>query len=330
MQPKIKPRDLFNLRSEDFNDWAKKTFYFQYETNQTYKNYCDLINFKRKANLSIETLPFIPISLFKTHCIKSGSFMAEAIFQSSGTGGERRSRHHVKNLSLYEMSFSGNFKLNYGYPSDYCILALLPSYMEQKNSSLIYMVDQLMEKSEHPKSGYFLYEHQKLRDQINQLMDAGQKTILIGVSFALLDFAKKFRIQSKPGLLTIIETGGMKGRKKEILREDLHQRLKKCFQGAEVHSEYGMTELLSQAYAKNSGRFYPPPWMKILIRKQDDPFSYCQIGEVGGINIIDLANQDSVAFIQTDDLGRVHQDGSFEVLGRFDRAEARGCNLLIT
>lgn len=327
-EPQIDQSELFQVDKTSFEAFAKKVFLRQYRTNKVYKKYCELLNFNPTQATTLRQIPFLPISAFKNHRIASSTFKDAIVFYSSGTTANNKSVHHLKDLSVYENSFTKTFESNYGKISDYALLALLPSYMEQKSSSLIYMVNSLMQKSKQKENGFFLNEHEKLKNRLEHLIKAKKKTILIGVSFALLDFMEKYQIKAGDETLIVMETGGMKGRRKEISRMELHRQLKSGFGVKQIHSEYGMTELLSQAYAKDNGRFYPPPWMRVLIRKADDPFTYCKIGETGGINIIDLANLHSVSFIQTDDLGKLHQDGSFEVLGRFDQAEIRGCNLM--
>jgi hypothetical protein len=266
-------------------------------------------------------IPFLPISFFKTHTVKTGSFIEETVFKSSGTTGAQSSCHFVKSLSLYEESFLRCFEQFYGRPESYCILGLLPSYLEQGASSLVYMVDVLVKRSAHPQSGFYLYDFAKLHQTLKQLESEGQSTILFGVTFALLDFAERARLPLKHTIL--IETGGMKGRKKELSKPALYEALKTGFSVDTIHSEYGMTELLSQAYAKN-GRYCCPPWMKVILRDETDPFSAGHSS--GAINVIDLANIWSCSFIATEDLGKLHGDGSFEVLGRMDNTDIRGCS----
>lgn len=319
---------IFKLNSKEFEKAAIQLFHFQYQTNNIYKKFCKLIDCDPKHVKKLKNIPFLPISSFKKHLVKSTDFEAEVIFSSSGTTDSTSSQHHLKSLSLYEKSFITHFESIYGKAEDYCFLALLPSYLERSGSSLIYMVEKLIQKSKFKESGFFLHDYASLNQSLQGLGKRKIKTILIGVSFALIDFITEFN-SIKNSQLIVMETGGMKGRKKEIVREELHQLLNSGFPDSEIHSEYGMTELLSQAYAVENGKFRAPNWMKVLIRKHDDPFSFCQDGEVGGINIIDLANIYSTAFIQTDDLGRKYNDGTFEVLGRFDTAELRGCNLLV-
>lgn len=281
----------------------------------------------------VEQIPFLPIRFFKTHAVKTGSFEPAMIFESSGTTGSVNSCHLVKDLSLYEESFLKGFISFYGTVKDYCIIGLLPSYMERNNSSLVYMVNELVTKSGHPQSGFYLNEYDRLLTVLNELESSRQKTLLIGVTFALLDFAEKHTLPLQHTI--VMETGGMKGRRKEMIRQQVHAILKKAFTVPFIHSEYGMTELLSQAYSKGDGIFQCPPWMKVVLRDEEDPLSvnipdfqnraYSQ----GAINIIDLANIHSCSFIATDDAGRLYPDDSFEVLGRMDNSDLRGCSLMV-
>lgn len=318
--------NLSEIDSNNFLETAKSIFSYQLANNPIYLDYCKAIDATERRIKTIEDFPFLPISFFKSHQNLSGNQPIAITFESSGTTGQEVSKHHVFDISIYRESCRLNFERIYGSLQDFCILALLPSYLERDNSSLVYMVDYFMKLSGSSEDGFYLYDHSSLAKKLAELAMQKKKVLLIGVSFALLDFAEKFRIESNPNLI-IMETGGMKGRKKEIIRADLHQQLKQAFQVEKIHSEYGMTELLSQAYAKKDGFFDCPKWMQVLIRQQDDPFAYCTAGQTGGINIIDLANIHSCAFIQTDDLGRKLGD-QFEVLGRFDSAEVRGCNLM--
>jgi hypothetical protein len=272
-------------------------------------------------------IPFLPISFFKTHKIIENQAFADVIFSSSGTTGIDNSQHFVQNVKLYEESYLKGFEQYYGDINDYCILALLPNYLERQGSSLIYMVEDLIKKSNHPESGFYLYEHGQLEEKLNRLKANKQKTILIGVTYALLDFVENFPINFPE--LVVMETGGMKGRRKEMIREELHQTLCEGFGVSEIHSEYGMTELLSQAYSKGNGIFETLPWMKVLIRDTNDPLTFLSNGKTGGINVIDLANINSCSFIATQDLGKIHTDNTFEVLGRFDNSDIRGCNLMV-
>ena len=317
---------IFNPLTEvEFEKLALDLFEFQMKNNPTYTAYASLILKKNKPK-KISEIPFLPIEFFKTRQIICKGQKIEEIFLSSGSTGEQ-SKHLVSNLSIYKKSFRNAFKLFYGDIKNYCILSLLPNYRERGNSSLIYMVDDLIQKSKHSKSRFYLNDYQKLSETINYLESEKQKTILIGVNYALLDLAERF-----PQNLyhtTIIETGGKKGKRKEILKEELHKILKNAFGLKEIHSEYGMTELLSQSYSKGEGVFYSPKWKKVLVRDMKDPL--CVIGNnvAGGINIVDLANIYSCPFIATQDIGKTYEDGSFTVLGRFDNADIRGCNLMM-
>lgn len=319
---------LFTQSADSFNDLCIELFQFQYQNNSTYRAYCDLIHAPIKEIKVYKDIPFLPISAFKSHELKSGSFNAEAIFSSSGTSGNQTSRHFVENLVVYEKSFRLGFEYFYDTPEEYCVLGLLPSYLEREGSSLIYMVNSMIEHSKHSQSGFFLHNQQELYNLLRELAKTQTKVLLIGVSFALLDFAESYKIPFNNNLI-VMETGGMKGRRKELIREELHEVLSTSFGVKSVHSEYGMTELLSQAYSKGNGIFETPPWMKVLIRQQDDPFELVPKGQSGAIDLIDLANISSCGFIRTDDLGRVLNKSSFEVLGRLDVSDIRGCNLMV-
>ena len=306
-------------------------FRLQYEHNKIYKLYVDALKIDPLQVDQIENIPFLPIQFFKTNRIITTNFEPEIIFESSGTTGENISRHFVKKLSIYKESFMKAFKLFYGSPEELCIIGLLPGYIERQNSSLITMVDQLIKKSGHIHSGFYLHDYKKLYQSLVRCEISKQPVLLIGVTFALLDFAEKYSIELNH--TTIMETGGMKGRREEITREEVHTFLKQKLGLQNIHSEYGMTELLSQSYSKEKGLFYCPPWMKILIREENDPLaitkkSLTQKPSNGLINIIDLANIYSCCFIATDDVGRLYQNGSFEVLGRRDASDVRGCSLL--
>ena len=308
-----------------FSDWALELFCFQYTENKIYQQYCNLLR-KIPAHVkSIYEIPFLPVQFFKTHKVETTPFKHQLIFESSGTGGDK-SRHYIKDASLYEKSFLHAFWQFYGNPNDYCILGLLPSYLETGNSSLVYMVQCLIKASKNNLSGFYLYDFEKLKEVILLNEARHQKTLLIGVTYALLDFAQAHALQLKHTL--VMETGGMKGRKKELIRQEVHDILKGQWQLKNIHSEYGMTELLSQAYAMQDGIFKTPAWMKILLRDEADPFEITSQPGTGAINIIDLANIYSCAFIATSDAGKINADGSFEVLGRLDSADLRGCSLL--
>ena len=311
----------------DFNSAALSVFRHQALNCDIYKAYIDNLHIVPEQVKTIEEIPFLPISFFKTHEVLSSKDPVEIVFSSSGTTGQIQSRHLVTDVSIYEQSFNAAFELFYSKPEDTCILALLPSYLERDGSSLIYMVDSLLKQSKHPDSGYFLHNHADLYQKLQELQQNGTKTLLIGVTYALLDFTEAFQINFPE--LIVMETGGMKGKRKEMVREELHAQLTEGFGVSMIHSEYGMTELLSQGYSDGAGIFNCPPWMKIMLRDTNDPLSPPQNHQTGGINVIDLANINSCAFIATQDLGKVYPDGSFEVLGRFDNSDIRGCNLLV-
>jgi phenylacetate-coenzyme A ligase PaaK-like adenylate-forming protein len=313
----------------DFPEKALAIFRYQYDNNAVYKRYINALNCDVAKVSAIEQIPFLPISFFKQFNITTTSFEPQTIFESSGTTGMATSRHLVKDVKLYEQSFMAAFKEFYGPVEDYCILGLLPSYLERNSSSLVYMVQRMIEAGRHQLSGFYLYNFEELYHKLQQLQASGQKTLLIGVTYALLDFSETFPIKLDHTI--IMETGGMKGRKKEILRTEVHHQLKKAFGVEQIHSEYGMTELLSQAYSYREGFFRTPHWMKVVLREEDDPLAIITTTKKqvsGAINVIDLANIYSCSFIATDDIGRLHPDGSFEVLGRMDNTDIRGCSLL--
>jgi hypothetical protein len=357
---------VFGVKEENFETLALGVFNFQQENNPVYKAYLQALKIDPQRVQSIEQIPFLPIRFFKSHEVKTGLFEPQAVFESSGTSGSISSRQLVKDISLYEHSFTKGFEFFYGPVKDWCIIGLLPSYLEQKtclpagrNSSLVYMVDKLMDLSEHPQSGFYLYEYEKLFAVLNELEKHHQKTLLIGVTFALLDFAEKYSLPLSHTV--VMETGGMKGRREEMIREEVHSVLKRSFSLDHIHSEYGMTELLSQAYSKGNGIFNCPPWMKVLIRDDEDPlFVQSLVGSLasetrllthdselpapdsrlmtndsglttltGAINVIDLANIYSCSFIATDDVGKLYPDAGFEVLGRMDGSDLRGCSLMV-
>lgn len=315
----------------EFEYHALEVFRYQYENNNVYRRFADILQIDVAAINTIAAIPFLPISFFKSHIIQTGTFLPEAVFESSGSTQMVQSRHYVKSISWYKETFMKAFQLFYGKPDQYCIIGLLPSYLERKNSSLTLMVDELIRACNHPESGFYLDEHEKLYSVLKELEKKEQKIILIGVTFGLLDFADKYKLSLQHTI--IMETGGMKGRREEITRQQVQDFLLERLGVAEVHSEYGMTELLSQAYSKGKGMFYCPPWMKILLREEDDPlkvYDESLTAERSGVmNIIDLANIDSCAFIATDDVGKIHADGGFEVLGRMDNSDIRGCSLMV-
>ena len=316
---------IFNCTNDaNFEKLALEIFDFQMENNLTYAAYAALI-LRGKHPGNINDIPFLPVEFFKTEQIICQGQAIEEIFLSSGTTGEQ-SKHLVSNIELYKSSYQKAFQLFYGDITDYCILALLPSYKEREGSSLIYMVDDLIKKSKHPQSNYYLNNYEELATTLKGLENKKQKTILFGVTYALLDLAEEF--PQKLEHIIIMETGGMKGQRKELLKEEIHSILKHSFATENIHSEYGMTELLSQGYSKGNNIFKTPPWMKILTRDVNDPLSIIS-NKTGGINVIDLANIYSCPFIATQDLGRTFDDGSFSVLGRFSNADIRGCNLLV-
>lgn len=316
---------IFNCTNDaTFEKLALEIFDFQMENNLTYAAYAALI-LRGKHPENINEIPFLPVEFFKTEQIICQGQAIEEIFLSSGTTGEQ-SKHLVSNIELYKSSYQKAFQLFYGDITDYCILALLPSYKEREGSSLIYMVDDLIKKSKHPQSNYYLNNYEELATTLKELESKKQKTILFGVTYALLDLAEEF--PQKLEHIIIMETGGMKGQRKELLKEEIHSILKHSFATENIHSEYGMTELLSQGYSKGNNIFKTPPWMKILTRDVNDPLSIIS-NKTGGINVIDLANIYSCPFIATQDLGRTFDDGSFSVLGRFNNADVRGCNLLV-
>jgi phenylacetate-coenzyme A ligase PaaK-like adenylate-forming protein len=320
--------DIFSIKNDtQFNEIALKVFNYQAENNPVYKKYLFHLGTKRSEINTIHQIPFLPIEFFKSHEIITGEKKPEKTFFSSGTTGMERSNHHVSDISIYEKSFLKGFEQNYGKTEDYCILALLPTYLENESSSLVYMVNSLIQKSNHPESGFYLNNIDELAFKLNVLDKSNSKVILIGVSYALLDLAEQFSINLSNTI--VMETGGMKGKRKELTKKELHQFLKSKLGVNTIHSEYGMTELLSQAYSSEEGKFMTPAWMKIIIRDTYDPFSLLENGKSGGINIIDLANINSCSFIETKDIGKINEDNSFEVLGRFDYSDIRGCNLLV-
>jgi phenylacetate-coenzyme A ligase PaaK-like adenylate-forming protein len=304
---------------------ALALFRYQAVHCDIYRRYLEAIRVRYEDIQQAADIPYLPIAFFKTHKVVSGEFVSEVVFTSSGTTGMQTSRHEVRALDIYRRSFQRGFELQYGSPSDYVIYALLPSYLEREGSSLILMAEELIAQAQ-PGSGFFLKHHEELRDALLRSEAEGKKNLVLGVTFALLDFA-----EAMPTVLPhtiFMETGGMKGRRKEMIREEVHRVLKEAFQVAHVHSEYGMTELLSQAYSQGEGVFRCPPWMSVTVRDVQDPLSNYTTGK-GGLNIMDLANVDSCAFIATQDLGVVHGDGRFEVTGRYDFADVRGCNLMV-
>ncbi|WP_027394866.1 acyltransferase [Aquimarina latercula] len=319
---------IFTIQNnEDFEKMAIRVFQHQYINCQVYQRFCNLLGITKSAVTTSKEIPFLPVEFFKQEKITSSPSNVQQVFTSSGTTGSITSKHYVTNLGIYENSFSKGFKHFYGDITDYTILALLPSYLEREGSSLVYMADKLIKDSKQTNSGFYLDETKKLITTLKELTKEHKKIILIGVSFALLDLIESNDIQLNENTI-VMETGGMKGRRKEIIREELHQILKKGFGISKIHSEYGMTELLSQAYSKGDGLFHCPPWMNISTRDPEDALTPLETNKTGGINIIDLANINSCSFIATQDLGKTYDDGSFEILGRFDNSDIRGCNLM--
>ena len=325
---------IFSVNARNFGPLAIEIFHFQYTNNPVYNAYVKALGIDPGKVESIFQVPFLPISFFKTHTVQATLFSPQITFESSGTTGMNTSRHGVKSLDLYEESFTRGFERVYGPVKDWCIIGLLPSYLERENSSLVYMVNRMIRQSNQPESGFYLDEYAALKGVLKKLEARQQKTLLIGVTFGLLDFAAECPFPLK--YTVIMETGGMKGRRKEMIRDEVHAELKKAFGVQSVHSEYGMTELLSQAYSKGDGIFECPPWMRVIARDEDDPLNLQGPGGFkngkaisGVLNVIDLANVWSCSFIATDDAGKVFKNGNFEVQGRIDNSDIRGCNLLI-
>ena len=326
--------DIFGIGNEaQFTARAIETFRYQYKNCQIYRKFCELSEIDADAVENIDDLPFLPIRFFKQYDIISSacsSVNAQKIFYSSSTTGMTPSRHCVLDISLYEKSFLEGFRQFYGDPEDYVILALLPSYLEREGSSLVYMTDRLIKESGKEESGYYLYDYDKLYRMLQKLAAEHRKTILIGVAFALLDFGDKYHLRPEESEnLIVMETGGMKGRREELSREELHRRLSQIFSKDKIHSEYGMCELLSQAYSSGDGIFFTPSWMKVIIKDVANPLKSVSCDRKGIINIIDLANINSCSFIETEDVGRNKKDGSFLIDGRLKGSERRGCNMLI-
>ena len=331
---------VFGVNEDRFEALALEIFSFQRQNCPVYTAYLQALKVTPSFVTSLAQIPFLPIRFFKTHAVQTTLFEPAAIFESSGTTGSINSRHPVKDLSFYEESFVKGFELFYGPVKEWCIIGLLPSYLERKailpasnDSSLVYMVDKLIQLSGHPQSGFYLTEYEKLFTLLKELENKKQKTLLIGVTFALLDFAEKYSLPLK--FTTVMETGGMKGRREEMIRPEVHAKLKQAFSIEHIHSEYGMTELLSQAYSEKEGIFTCPPWMKIMVRDEEDPLLVKEQG-TGVLNVIDLANIYSCSFIATDDVGKLYPDDShacrpagFEVLGRIDGSDLRGCSLMV-
>ena len=324
----ISPQDIFTISSQkQFEKIALKVFRFQHENNIVYRDFCNFLNIEKGTVKSLKQIPFLPIQFFKSHDVLSSSDAIQETFTSSGTTGMITSKHLITDVTLYEESYRNAFSEFYGNIEDYAVLALLPSYLERNGSSLIYMVKDLIELSNNENSGFYLNNYDELIAKLIALDTSGQNVILIGVTYALLDLIEQQKFQLKNTI--IMETGGMKGKRKEIIREELHEILCNGFGVSSIHSEYGMTELLSQAYSLGDGIFECPNWMSVQIRDTEDALSYIENGKTGGINVIDLANINSCSFIATQDLGKKYDNNSFEVLGRFDNSDIRGCNLMV-
>ena len=317
--------EILTTNEKSFVETARYIFQFQYHNNFVYRRWVDALQLHPSVDIPINAFPFLPISFFKTHRLIVFDKDPEITFSSSGTSGMQTSNHHVYSLDIYVKIFIQAFKLFYGEPTDWAIIGLLPSYLERQGSSLVLMVEELIKASNNIDSGLFLYDFEKLKKVLKRREAAKQKTWIIGVTYALIDFAAQCPMQLE--YTVMLETGGMKGRKKEMTRMEVQQFLKQSFQLLNIHSEYGMTELLSQAYSASNGLFKCPPWMKVLVREEDDPLMVKTTG-VGALCIIDFANMYSCSFIATDDLGKLHADGSFEILGRIDNSDVRGCSLL--
>lgn len=318
---------IFNCNSSNIISLINEVYQFQYSNNAVYKQWCKLVGMGNgEFGVGNKMPPFLPISFFKTHKIATTQFNEQQIFESSGTTQTINSKHYIKETAIYKQSFIKAFELTYGNVKDWCIIGLLPSYLERNNSSLVFMVNELIKQTSNDKSGFYLCDFEKLATVLNELEAAKQKTLVIGVTFALLDFAELHPMNLAHTI--IMETGGMKGRKKEITKDEIHEVLKKQFGLKNIHSEYGMTELLSQAYSTKNDRHICPPWMKVFLRDEEDPLHIKTSGK-GIINVIDLANIYSCSFIATDDVGEVFEDGSFSIYGRLDNSDLRGCSLLI-
>jgi hypothetical protein len=333
----VLPVDVNNIFSNDprlFNQTALDLFAYQYSGSKVYQRWCDLIlpvqHPKNEAGVpvfsSYKDIPAMPIGFFKTETVQTGNYEPALYFESSGTTGTEQSKHYIKDEAVYQQSFLTAFEAVYGPINNWCIIGLLPAYLERPHSSLVYMVEHLIKASNHAKSGFYLYDHEALANTLKANETAGQKTLLIGVTFALLDFAQNFPMPLS--YTTILETGGMKGRRKELTRQEVHAALMDAFNVTSIHGEYGMTELLSQAYATGNGIYKCPPWMRVLVSEEEDPLTIKTSGR-GSLQVIDLANIHSCAFIATEDIGAVYEDGSFEVFGRMDHSALRGCSLMV-
>jgi len=323
------PEDIISIQTrKEFHKIAMKVYRYQYENNPVYREFCNLIRKTPTEVRSLDQVPYLPIEFFKSKDVLSSTAPIQTTFTSSGTTGTITSKHHVTDLNYYEESFRKGFSYFYGPIEDYVVLALLPSYLEREGSSLIYMADDFIKQSSHPESGFYLHNYEELIANLELLDREGKNVLLLGVTYALLDIIEQHQFELNNTI--IMETGGMKGKRKEMIREELHAILCKGFGVTKIHSEYGMTELLSQGYSLGDGVFQCPPWMDIVIRDPEDPFTLLDVyGKTGGVNVIDLANINSCSFIATQDLGKKYEDGSFEILGRFDHSDIRGCNLMV-
>jgi len=320
-------RDLYSVNESSFEDIALQLFHFQAQNNAVYKDYVDHLRVDINTVRSLADIPFLPISFFKTHVIKTGAWEAEAVFTSTGTTGQKTSSHPVKRMDFYLSHTIRCFEYFFGDITQYHFLALLPSYLERRDSSLVAMMEYFIQKSRSSHSGFYLHDTEKLLQDVKTLKKQEKKTVLWGVTFALLDLAERY--VPDLGHCMVFETGGMKGRRREITRPELHSVLSRAFRTPEIFSEYGMTELLSQAYSRGKNAFFCPPWMKVIARDITDPMEKGLLNQAGGINVIDFANFDSIAFVETEDIGKIYADGSFEILGRLDNSDVRGCNLMV-
>lgn len=319
---------IFSVTEAGFEALALEVFRLQYQENALYRAYTDALRIRPETVQSLTRIPFLPIQFFKTHTVTCGQFTPELVFESSGTTQTVNSRHLVKEAAWYERSFMQAFEYFYGPVEDYVVLGLLPAYLERKASSLVHMVNAMIQVSRHPESGFYLYEHAQLAERLQALEARGQKVLLIGVTFGLLDFAEQYQLHLQHTI--VMETGGMKGRREEWTRQQVHDFLQSRLGVPVIHAEYGMTELLSQAYSRGNGLFETPSWMRVLLRDESDPFQLYERSAAGVINVVDLANRYSCAFIGTEDIGKLHADGRFEVLGRLDNSALRGCSLMVS
>jgi phenylacetate-coenzyme A ligase PaaK-like adenylate-forming protein len=319
--------DLYSVNDGNFQDIALQLFHFQAENNPIYKKYLSHLHLDVRSVSSLNEIPCLPISFFKNQLVKTGAWVPEARFTSSGTTGHQTAVHPVRSLGFYLNHTVRCFEYFFGALEDYHFMALLPSYLERADSSLVAMINHFIKKSGSTFSGFYLHNTGQLLEDLENLRGHQKKTILWGVTFALLDLAERYHPDLRHCL--VFETGGMKGRRAEITRQELHSILVREFQVERIYSEYGMTELFSQAYTRGESSFFCPPWMKIIVRDITDPFEKGLLNQSGGINVIDFANFDSISFIETEDIGKIYGDGSFEVMGRLDNSDVRGCNLMV-